>query len=267
MKVVMWIDGQANQKALANKIAARFNLAGIVIEKKEVRRKITLKKIYQKIIDKIFLSSITNAWFGMLQQYNEKYASYPDAPITVVENINSEAALAFTQKINPDLIIVSGTRMVKEKMLALNPAIGIINLHTGLSPYIKGGPNCTNWCIATNQLYLIGNTIMWIDKGIDTGNIITTEITQFEGTENLLDVHIKVMEHAHDLYVRAIEKLSAGARPGVKQDSITKGTTYYTREWDLKQRFALKNNFKKFNQNISSNDYKEALQKVIAIKL
>ena len=78
----------------------------------------------------------------------------------------------------------------------------ILNLHTGISPYIKGGPNCTNWCIATKQFEKIGNTIMWLDKGIDTGELLTTENTKFNSTDkSLLKIHMRVMNHAHDLYI------------------------------------------------------------------
>lgn len=46
---------------------------------------------------------------------------------------------------------------------------------------------------------------MWIDEGIDTGNIITTEQTPLRGNESLFQIHLKVMDHAHDLYLRSIE--------------------------------------------------------------
>jgi methionyl-tRNA formyltransferase len=267
MKIVLWMSDHANQKALAHKIHARFGVSGIILEKRYGKRKITLKKIYEKIIDKFFLPQITNAWFGMLRHYDKVYKNYPGVETIEVENINTDAALDFTKRIKPDLIIVSGTRLIKEKLLSLTPSIGIINLHTGLSPYIKGGPNCTNWCIATNQFFLIGNTIMWIDKGIDTGNIITTEITHFVGTENLLDVHIKVMEHGHDLYLRAINTLTEGERPSVKQSSIVSGTTFFTKQWTVKQRFALMKNFKNFKQSVTGNEYKKLIAGVQTIKL
>jgi methionyl-tRNA formyltransferase len=114
---------------------------------------------------------------------------------------------------------------------------------------------------------MIGNTIMWIDKGIDTGNIITTECTSFNGTESLLDVHTKVMEHGHDLYVRAVEQLIAGKRPNVKQGDIAAGTTYYTRQWTLKERFNLKNNFKQFNTTINSEAYKKMKASLTTVPL
>jgi methionyl-tRNA formyltransferase len=267
MKIVLWIGNESNQKALANKIHELFPLAGIVTETRKSSTKITIAKIIEKLFDMLFLSSIPAAWLGMKKFYEKKYISYPDVNNLDVENINSDAVYTFTKQINPDIIVVSGTRLIKEKLLSLTPAIGIINLHTGLSPYIKGAPNCTNWCIATNQFHLIGNTVMWIDKGIDSGNIITTELTGFDGNETLLEVHIKVMEHAHALYLKAIDKLTKGSRSNIKQESIVKGKTYYNKQWNIKQKLALKRNFKKFSEKINSSEVTKLKQEVKTIEI
>ena len=268
MKIVLWIGNESNQKALANKIHASFPISGIVTESKKTKSKITFSRLAEKVIENIFLPSIAKAWWGMKSYYDKKYANYPPAKLLDVENINSLAALDFTKEISPDLIIVSGTSLIRNKMLSLKPNIGIINLHTGLSPYIKGGPNCTNWCIATKQYHLIGNTIMFIDEGIDSGNIITTELTDFSGRENLPDIHIKVMDHAHDLYVKVITYLSKnGKLESVKQNDIANGKTYYTKQWGLKQKFNLVKNLKEFASTIRSEKTKQQRESLKTIKL
>ena len=267
MKIVLWIGNEENQKALANKIHALYPITGIITETRIHKPKITSVKIFEKVIEKLFLRSIGQAWRGMKTFYRTKYSSYPQTHMLDVENINSEVAYQFTKELSPDLIIVSGTRLVKEKMLSLKPAIGILNLHTGLSPYIKGGPNCTNWCLATKQYHLIGNTIMWIDAGIDTGDIITTAFTEFSGDENLLDMHIKVMEHAHLLYVQAIEKLASSAYSNVMQNSITEGTTYYNKEWGLKEKVNMIKNLAEFRKLTKTGQIKSQQASVKTVKL
>jgi methionyl-tRNA formyltransferase len=243
MRIILWIGNEPNQKALANKLHNTFTITAIVTETKQSKRKITFILILEKIIEKIFLSSINKAWKGMLNFYDAKYPNYPDVTILDVENINSDKAFDFTVKQMPDLILVSGTRLLKEKMLNINPEIGILNLHTGLSPYVKGGPNCTNWCIADKKFHLIGNTIMWIDKGIDTGNILTTEITNLNGDEKITELHLKVMEHAHSLYINSVKYLKIGNYNSIKQNDIAIGNTYYTKQWTLKQKIRLINNY------------------------
>ena len=172
-----------------------------------------------------------------------------------MKNINTEVAYNFTKAIQPDIILVSGTRLIRDKLLTIKPTIGIINLHTGLSPYIKGGPNCTNWCIANNEIHLIGNTVMWIDKGIDTGNIISTNLVKFNGDESLKEVHSKVMDEAHSLVINSLQFLKNGEIQNIKQEQIAKGKTYYTKQWNLSQKKQLIKNFKKFKKEIASSSY------------
>ena len=171
----------------------------------------------------------------MQNEYRHQFPQWPNVPAITVDSINSNEAFDFTNQLAPDLIVVSGTSLVKKKMLSLNPSVGIINLHTGLSPYIKGGPNCTNWCISTRQFDKIGNTIMWINEGIDSGNIITTECTRLKEARNLGDIQWQVMEHAHALYLKAIHYLLNSSPPynSVPQKDITPGTLYLTRMWNF----------------------------------
>ena len=266
MKIVLWLGNEANQKALANKIHALFPLAGIVTETRKHQPKINGSKLFEKVFEKLFLASIGRSWMGMKAFYEKKFPEYPKVNSIDVENINSDDTFNFTKSINPDLIFVSGTRLIKDKLLSLKPG-AIMNLHTGLSPYIKGGPNCTNWCIATKQFHLIGNTVMFIDAGIDSGNIITTEQTSFTGEENLLDVHIKVMEHAHQLSLKAIEQFSNGKVKGVKQSDISEGKTYYTKQWGLKEKIKLASNMVNFCTFFKSADAGKLKATVMTIKI
>lgn len=252
MKIVLWIGNESLQSALANKLHEVFPLTAIVTETRQTKKKLTLKIIIEKLFEKLFYSAIGKTWWSMLKNYEAKYPNYPNVEMLEVENINSDNVYEFTKKHNPDLILVSGTRLVKEKMLGINPTVGILNLHTGLSPYIKGGPNCTNWCLAKKEFHLIGNTIMWIDKGIDTGNILTTEFTDLNGNENLYELHVKVMEHAHNLYINAVKYLADGHRQSVKQSDISDGKTYYSKEWNLQEKRNLIRNFPEFKKSFVS---------------
>jgi len=267
MKIVLWILNDACQRGLASKIHEIYPIAGIVAENRRTERKLTLRKLGESLLEKIFLRSIGGAWWGMLRYYESSYKQYPVTRRIDVENINSEEAYNFTKEIDPDLIIVSGTRLIKQKMLSLRPVIGILNLHTGLSPYIKGGPNCTNWCIATKQYHVIGNTIMWIDNGIDTGNLVSTEITEFDGTESLLDIHIKVMEHGQNLYLRAIRAICNGQPSNVPQETIGKGRTYYNKDWGLQEKISLIRNLRDFKKKVNSDAVNDLRQKIITVKI
>ena len=75
--------------------------------------------------------------------YDDRFNIIGQLPSLEIENINESKVQEFSSQLGPDLIIVSGTGLIKEKNLSTKTKYGIINLHTGLSPNIKGGPNCT----------------------------------------------------------------------------------------------------------------------------
>lgn len=253
MKIVMWLGDEPNQRALANKINKRFSIDAIVLEKRMSQRKNNVKTIINKLLTKFIFFLPNRAWRSLLKYYDSEFSSYPNCNQITVKNINDKRTFDYTDKINPDLILVSGTSLIKEELIEINPNIGILNLHTGISPYIKGGPNCTNWCIATEQFDKIGNTIMWIDKGIDTGGILTTERTAFNTTDNsLLKIHIRVMNHAHSLYIRSINSIAKNKINNIPQKDISKGKTYYSSQWGWHQNYLVMRNTKKLMEFIKN---------------
>lgn len=255
MKLVLWIGNDPNQYALAHKLAAQFDVVGIVLETKSnppKKKKLTFSMFVSKVLVRLFYKKIPTTWFALMDEYKAEYPNLPATKVFEVNNINDPETKTLTEELSPDLIVVSGTYLVKKETLSTKSKHGIVNLHTGLSPYIKGGPNCTNWCIATRQFELIGNTIMWIDEGIDSGNLILTEQTPFTGNESLLDVHRKVMNHAHDLYLRAINNIQNNTAQNVPQDKIGSGTVYYTKDWTWKAHAALLRNFKHFKNEVNA---------------
>lgn len=247
-KIVIWCGNAPNQRALAGKLASKYKLAGIVIdEHRSIPKKRNLFALIAGITDRIRFSPIYTAWKKLMAHYGAQYPEWPDVPLLRVPAINDPQTASFTGTFAPDLIIVSGTGLIKKPLVNLPVATGIINLHTGLSPFVKGGPNCTNWCIANNEWHLTGNTIMWLNAGIDSGNIITTERIDIRGERTLFLAHLAVMEHAHDLYLRAVDYLlyNAGVHNSVQQDIIGKGNLYLTKMWTAGKRQALLKNWKK----------------------
>ncbi|MEO6539734.1 MAG: formyltransferase family protein [Ferruginibacter sp.] len=267
MRIVLLCSAQANQTALANKIAAAFDLAGIVVEQKPVNRPkvFTFKNITRKVIDKLFFSKIGGAWQQMLQFYRSTDKNLPAVKTLEVQNINDDSVKSFIQEIKPDLVMVSGTTLLRKNILSIPLPIGIVNLHTGLSPYIKGSPNCTNWCIAEKQFHLIGNSIMWIDAGIDSGDLLSTAIVKFTGNESLAGIHIKVMEEAHALYLGALTGIAAGNAKKVKQSSIAAGRTYYSKNWNFKAKRNLLKNLKYFSKEVNTPEYLKKIEGTVRV--
>lgn len=247
LKIVIWCGAGANQKALANKMSAEFDIDGIVIDMHSGAGK--RKKFFQLpsvLWDRFRFRKIYAAWSNLMKHYDQQFPVWPDKPCLRVSNINDDQTKSFTEDLQPDVIIVSGTTLIRKSLLDIKTPVGIINLHTGLSPYVKGGPNCTNWCIANNAFHLAGNTIMWLNEGIDSGNIIATEAVNIQHATDLNEAHRTVMEHAHDLYIRSVRYLSVAKPPysSVPQHSIDKGQLYLTKMWTTQKKEQLLKNWR-----------------------
>ena len=251
MRVIILTGEQAHQAALCHKIAARCDVAAIVLSANVPRKspalarraRLTLNRVAGGFAGRAF--AVT--WRRLLASYAKLYPGYPDVPTVRVRNVNDEETLRAIDKYDPDLVVVSGTNLVGRKVIErASRRRGIVNLHTGISPYVKGGPNCTNWCLAEGDFHLIGNTVMWLDPGIDTGKIIATEQTPLDGSETFDELHWKVMEHAHDLYVRAIDRLARGeAVPAVAQSDVAEGRTFYNAEWGARAMLRAQRNYRR----------------------
>lgn len=250
MRVVVWIGKEPNQLALVHKIKEEFDVVGIVYEEKKSKKNRSLKDFFTRVVVRILFSKIPKTWFELLTYYKNKYPNDLEIESLTVENINDPRVKSFTEVLNPDIICVSGTRLIKKATINTSSTLGVLNLHTGLSPHVKGGPNCTNWCISKGWFNLIGNTIMWIDEGIDTGNLFLVEKTSFNGNENFFQIHFKVMEHAHELYLRALRKLNKNELASIPQNSVSKGVTFYNKDWGIKEHWNLYRNLKRFKNEI-----------------
>jgi folate-dependent phosphoribosylglycinamide formyltransferase PurN len=249
MRLLLLCNEQPNQAALAHKLARVCELAGVVVSanvpRAPARRRV--RRFANRAASATVGRPFRDAWFSILARYAAEYGDFPEVPRTDVANVNDSPTLAAIESLQPELIAVSGTNIVGPALIEGASRHGaVMNLHTGISPYVKGGPNCTNWCLARCWFDLIGNTVMWLDAGIDSGNVIATERTPLDGTEDLAGLHWKVMEHAQDLYARAVGAHADGRElPNVPQDEIGTGPTFLNADWSGREMLRARWNFKR----------------------
>lgn len=238
MKITFLCGKTPNQRTLANLLHKEFEIQNLVIWEPSIKE--ADKSRYKSVTLNRFLRGIfnfpyRNSWFKMLKYYEGEHKSFPIQPLLRTSDINNEEVMKLIESLTDTLVVVSGTNLLSRELINKLPLSSrIINLHTGISPYVKGGPNCTNWCLANDKISRIGNSVMWIDAGIDSGNLIATEKTNLEGVNSLLELQVKVMVHAHDLYLRAIRNILAGRPvPSISQKDFSESNLFLTRDWTI----------------------------------
>jgi len=146
--------------------------------------------------------------------------------VKIIENnINDKDNVELIKRVNPKLIVVHTIDLIKDELIDLFPK-RILNLHAGLSPYYRGmGTNV--FPFYNNELEYVGMTVHYIDKGIDSGEIILQGRPNFEIGDNTHTIGCKNVIIGANLIIRVVKRyFSEGTPPpSLKQDK-TKGNLY-----------------------------------------
>lgn len=106
----------------------------------------------------------------ILQLYNLSAKPIPESEVYRVPSVNAEQVLSQLQQLQPDIVVVHGTRIISKKIFqGVNSTF--INIHAGITPRYRGSHGAY-WALASNDKENCGVTVHLVDAGIDTGNIL-----------------------------------------------------------------------------------------------
>jgi methionyl-tRNA formyltransferase len=129
-------------------------------------------------------------------------------PISQPESIKSNAFIDTIDSIHPDLLIVIAFGQILPKKLLNTPRFGAINLHASLLPKYRGAAPIQRAII--NGETETGVTIMQMDAGLDTGDILAIEKTAIYRHETAADLHDKLATIAAMLMLKVLDRIVAG---------------------------------------------------------
>jgi methionyl-tRNA formyltransferase len=171
-----------------------------------------------------------------------KYCQDQNIPYQIVNNHNSIESISALNKVKPDLIVICSSGIISQKIIDI-PKIGVISGHPGWLPDFRGW-DALRWAVKKDGTK--GVTIHFIDKGIDTGDIILQEKINSGNFKNFSQLFNFALKLRLDLYIKAIGLVNTGEYPRIKQ--IKKVQSLYKRMsfWkQLQVNFILNKNFKK----------------------
>lgn len=132
------------------------------------------------------------------------------------ENLKKENFYDTLQELSPDIIVVAAYGKLLPEYVLNFPKYGCINVHASLLPEYRGAAPI-NRCIIDGKTET-GITIMQMEKGLDTGDILMAEKTPIGKDENVGQLFDRLTEIGARLLVEAIEKIVKGELTPVKQD-------------------------------------------------
>lgn len=121
------------------------------------------------------------------------------------------------RSLQADLQIVVAFRMLPEVVWNM-PRYGTFNLHAALLPQYRGAAPI-NWAIINGDTET-GITTFFLDHDIDTGSIIQRVPVAILDTDNVEDVHDKLMHLGSDLVVETVDNILAGTVTPIPQSEL-----------------------------------------------
>ncbi len=121
------------------------------------------------------------------------------------------------RSLNADLFVVIAFRMLPEVVWTM-PRLGTFNLHASLLPRYRGAAPI-NWAVINGDTET-GVTTFFLKHEIDTGDIIAQEKVAILPTDNVGDVHDRLMELGAKLTIQTINDIIDGKLSPIPQDKL-----------------------------------------------
>jgi len=152
----------------------------------------------------------------------KELALQANLPVLQPERARQPDFLEEMQKLNPDLIVVAAYGQILPVSILDVPRFGCLNVHTSLLPKYRGAAPI-QWAIVNGETET-GVTIMKMDQGMDTGGIVSQEITPIRPEDDGQTLHDRLARLGAELLLRTIPDYIAGTLPPRPQPS--EGASY-----------------------------------------
>lgn len=129
-------------------------------------------------------------------------------PVYQPESFKNESQLELLRELNPDVIVVVAYgKLLPEYVLNL-PQYGCINVHGSLLPKYRGAAPI-QWSVLDGE-EVTGVTTMYMDKGLDTGDMLLTEQTEIGENETAGELFDRLAVMGADLISETLRRLPEG---------------------------------------------------------
>ncbi len=182
-KIVFLASDCESSRWVYNAIAKDFLLDAAIIEQpvsKKILFKNRVKRIgILKVLGQVIFSVLLVPYLrkkaairkaALVEEYQLNNSVFSNDKTHLVASVNDDACKQLMVQLQPDIVIVNGTRIISKKILQCTKAT-FINMHVGITPWYRGSHG-GYWALYNNDIENFGTTIHLVDTGVDTGGVL-----------------------------------------------------------------------------------------------
>lgn len=139
-----------------------------------------------------------------------------DIPVYQPENFKSDDAKQQLADLNADIMVVVAYGLLLPKAVLDTPKLGCINVHGSILPRWRGAAPIQRAIWAGDAE--TGVTIMQMDEGLDTGNMISIATCPIEATDTSASLYSKLAELGPTVLIDTLATIADGTAKAEKQN-------------------------------------------------
>ena len=143
-------------------------------------------------------------------------------PVWQPQRAREETFVRELAALQPELILVAAYGQILPTSILDLPRHGCLNVHTSLLPQYRGAAPI-QWALLEGARET-GVTIMRMDAGLDTGDILTQEKLSIEPEDDAQTLHDRLATLGGDLLARSLPAYLAGEIP--RRPQLAEGVSY-----------------------------------------
>jgi hypothetical protein len=137
-------------------------------------------KIRRTLFDEERIDAVLRSWEG------------DGGEVFLTENYSSPESLQWLRRLAPDVLVVHTGGWVGREVREIPSKRVVIGGHPGLTPQYRGAHSAF-WAVYMGKPEDVGWSVFWIDKGVDTGDLIVQDVLEIEAGDSYVTLGWKGM--------------------------------------------------------------------------
>jgi hypothetical protein len=184
LKILVFCRAEPRHIYFANSICRHLPVDSIFLEKKPSifdRDKLNIERVF---------------FFG-----NNKARFANNRIIKYVPDINCEEVSSYLSRYDKLFICTFGCSIIKMDN-AFRKNVHILNLHSGILPQYRG-VHCVFWALYNKRPDMVGGSVHFVDRGIDSGDVITRIFPAISSNDDETALFNKTIKSSVKEFVKA----------------------------------------------------------------
>ena len=239
MKIIMLMGIGSTSNIIYNFLSEKIDLEAVIFEEPKKKNNFLKRRIKRlglfRVVGQIFFKLLIVPFlrFFSKKRIKEIYTKNNlNSSIDIkklkkcfyVENASNDKCVEIIKSINPDLVLINGTTILKENVLSCTNA-KFINIHAGITPKYRGCHGAY-WALYNKDRENCGVTVHFVDKGIDTGSIIYQERIYPTKKDNFVTYPLLQLSAALDIFYQSIKDIENNCVK-IKENNLPSSLYYH----------------------------------------